>query len=467
MTKSLLKKIKKMLNIMTTNNNDLETEEGRSNERFRRMTWTSAAALFAQILQIAIPLITVRITLAYMGTAIYALWATVNTLFSLMTYADMGLGNGLQTRLSQETGNKENFRGRAIVSSTYFVLTVIAIILGLILCFIFPRLDWVSIVGVEGKDMETLTSRIVLAIIIPKIISIPLSLIRRCQNAMQDGFVAYMWQAFSSLLSLASIYITILLDRGAVAVILVSSCIPIVIYIFNSITYFKKNRAIKPTLKDVQSKESLIMLKIGLGFFILSLLNAIGLNMDNYIVARAASLESVTSFSIALRVTQMLNIACTILSAPLWAANGEALVSGDVKWVKQTTKKMSYFSIAIVIFAAMILLPFGPQIFTLWLGHDIGINRILLLGLILMQLAFSFVSPYFMVLNASGRVKLQIGIFAVFTPISLFVKYIICKNYGAEWMSFAGAIIYFFIVAIPVYLSVRKQLYCIEGNKSE
>lgn len=448
--------VKNAKQIAFNKNNDLSTEEGRSNERLKRVTWTSIAALFAQVLQMAIPLITVRITLDYMGDDVYALWTTVNSLFALMAYADMGLGNGLQTKLSQETGKKENFRGGIVVSSTYFILSVIALIFGVVFGICYPLLNWGKIVGTAGTHMEALTGSVVLAIIVPKIISIPCSLIRRCQYAMQDGFVAYMWQAMSSILSIVSIYITIALDRGVVAVIWVSSCLPIVIYLLNSVTYFRKHRQIRPRMKDVNLAESRLMLKLGIGFFVLSILNTLGLNMDNYIVAKASSVGDVTMFGIALRVTQLINVACTVLSAPLWAANGEALANGDIDWIKRVTRKMSLLSVGIVALASVVLLSIGPWLFQIWLKHDIGINRFLLLGLLCMQLAFAFVSPYFMVLNASGQIRIQIILFAIFTPVSIAVKYFICSRFGIPYMAFAGAVIYVVMVAIPVYITTNK-----------
>lgn len=454
----IIDKIDSLRAIFHNNRNDLNTKQGRSNERIRRMTLTSVAALFAQILQMAIPLITVKITLRYMGTDIYALWITVNSLFALMSYADMGLGNGLQTALSQETGRKENFNGKTIVSSSYFVLVIIAATLMLFFLILYPILDWNKIVGAEREATKSLTSRVVLAIIIPRIFSIPLSLVRRCQNAMQDGFIAYLWQGISNILSLVSIYICIALDLGSVLVIWVSSSMSIVIYVINSLSYFVKNKQISPAISFVNTAESRIMLRIGMGFFVLSLLNAIGLNLDNYIVAKADSLSSVTSYSIVLRVTQILNVACTVLSAPLWSANGEALTNGDLDWVQKVTRKMSLLSVGIVALASLVLLAVGPILFNWWLGDDIGVNRFLLLGLLLLQIAHAFISPYFMVLNASGRVRFQIGVFSIFSPISLAVKYFVCDNFGVTEMTYASFVLYSILIVIPVYISTKKQL---------
>lgn len=458
--KEKLAEFRPLFKIAFSKNNDLRTEEGRNNERLKRIAWTSLAALFAQILQMAIPLITVRITLRYMGSEIYALWMTVNSLFSLMTYADMGLGNGLQTRLSQENGKDGSSNEKRIVSSTYFALTVIAFIFALISIILLPRLNWGKIVGTQGSGVEQLTLSVILAILIPKIITIPVSLVNRCQNAMQSGFISYLWQGISSILSLISIYIAIEFDMGVVSVILISSSIQIVVYVLNSIIYFcdKRNETIRPSLSAVSKEEIRISLALGINFFVLSILNAASLNMDNFIVAKASALGSVTNYALALRVTQLINVACTVLSAPLWAANGEAMARGDFEWVRKTTRKISRLSVVIVLITIIVLLSIGPMLFNIWLGYEVGISRLLLLGLLLVQLAYAFISPYFMVLNASGRVGFQILVFAVFAPISITGKFIACKYLGIEYLPYAGAILYTCFVVLPVYLLVNKQL---------
>lgn len=451
--------IKDLLYVVLKKNNNLETSENRGKERVRRMTWTAVSALLAQVLQMAIPLITVRITLQYMGTEIYALWMTVNSLFALMMYADLGLGNGLQTELSQETGKKENFKGKIIVSNAYFILSIIALLFCAVFFWAFPLLDWTEIIGVKNTKIGELTSQIVMIIVIPRILSIPLSLICRCQNAMQDGYIACNWQCISSLLSLISIYLTIYFDLGIFVVILVSSSISVVIYIINTIIYFSKNKKICPDMRSIKVDGNMSrLLKIGLGFFFLSLLNAVSLNLDNYIVARADSLNTVTPFSIALRVTQLLNVACTVLSAPLWSANGEALIRGDFAWVKRMTKKMSCVSVGVVAFLAILLLLLGPELFKIWLGYDVGINRELILGLVLVQIAYAFVSPYFMFLNASGLVKVQIVLFSIFAPISIAVKFYFCQQYGAVTLPYINFILYSFLIVLPVYIFTNKQL---------
>ncbi|WP_180956462.1 lipopolysaccharide biosynthesis protein [Bacillus canaveralius] len=438
--------------------NDLTTQQGRASEREKRIILTSLAAAVSQVLSMAVPLITVRVSLNYMGSEIYGLWMAVTTFFALFTFADLGLGNGLQTELSRLMG-KKNFlsNARVLVSSSYVMLLSIAMVILAIFFIAFPMVNWGEVVNAQSKNTAELSRQVVLAIFIPKIIGIPISLIRRNQAALQEGFISYVWQIIANILSVISIYIVVILDMGVITLILVSSIIPLIVTIFNTFQYYlKRHPELTPKIKHFDFQKSVYMFRLSIGFFIISILNTIGLNIDNYIVARIANLESVTTFSIASRATQLINVACTIISSPLWAANGEALARGDYFWVAKTTRKMSLISMGITMMSSIIMLISGPTLFEIWLGYDINISFRLLAGLLLMQILLAFISPYFMVLNGAGKVKIQIYVFLIYSLFSTTLKFIFGYCLGIESIPYIGSLCYAIIVIFPVYYTVRK-----------
>src|SRR5690554_5068351 len=83
---------------------DTSSEEGRSLERRRRIALTALTSTTLRVLQMAIPLITLKITFDYLNIEVYGLWSAVTTVFALFAFTDLGLGNGLQTKLSQANG---------------------------------------------------------------------------------------------------------------------------------------------------------------------------------------------------------------------------------------------------------------------------------------------------------------------------------------------------------------------------
>ena len=105
---------------------------------------------------------------------------------------------------------------------------------------------------------------------------------------------------------------------------------------------------------------------------------------------------------------------------------------------------------------SLILIIISKPFFTLWLGEGFEFSIFLLIGMSLLQIILSSTTSFFMVLNASGVVRLQIIVFGVYTPISFALKYILSKNYGINAIPWVGFISYFLLVSIPIYFITNK-----------
>lgn len=439
---------------------ELSSPEGRQKERMKRILLSAITAAISKVFQMAIPLITVKLSLNYLGAEIYGLWMAVTSFFSMFSFADLGLGYGLQTRLSQATGkdNNENEVNR-LISSTYVLLCVVATILLIVFLYIYKYVEWGELLNVKTDVAYKLSGEVVIAIVIPQILNITISLIQRVQLSLQEYYRSNIWQCFGSLLSLFSVYTCIKFNLGPILLITVSAFIPVLIGIVNSIIYYFIQRPfIKPRVKHTKLSTALYMFKTGFAFFILSFLLSIGMtSADNFIVARTIDIASVSSFSIMLKVSQLLNVAIQMLGTPLWSANGEALVRDEKEWVFMNAKRISFLTTSCSVIITIFILLSAKLIFRIWIGPSFAYNTIVLVGMLFMQITFAFVNPYFMILNGAGYIKQQIFIYSIFTPISFVLKYVFAKNWGYELIPWVGVVLYSTIV-VPYTIRVAKKI---------
>jgi hypothetical protein len=80
---------------------DTATPEGRSLERYRRGALTTFTSVTARVLTVFTGLIAVRLTVRYLGTERYGLWMTITSVVAMMSFADLGIGNGLLNSISE------------------------------------------------------------------------------------------------------------------------------------------------------------------------------------------------------------------------------------------------------------------------------------------------------------------------------------------------------------------------------
>ena len=129
---------------------DPSTEAGRAKERFRRVALTSVTILVAKGTQIASGLISVPLTLHYLGAERYGLWMMISSAAAMLRYADFGIGNGLVNAISHANGTADIRLARASTSSAFILLSAIAAA-ALILCALpYHFVNWPVVFNVHS-----------------------------------------------------------------------------------------------------------------------------------------------------------------------------------------------------------------------------------------------------------------------------------------------------------------------------
>lgn len=453
----MLKNILSKLSLLTCKN-DLSTESGRAKEREKRIALSAILAVIAKVINTAIPLITIKITISYLGNELYGLWATITSFFALFAFADLGLGNGLQTELSRATGKDDTLECQKLISSAYLVLSTECIVLISLFLIVFGFIDWGTLMGAESQEAIALTGSFVMALFLSKFLGIPTALIQRIHNSFQEGYIASLWSTISSVCSLIAIVVVWLLDLGKAQMMWTSSFIIVFVYIINTIVFFINKRGVyRFSFKYVDKNIAKRLLSTGFLFLILSILTSVSLSLDSYIVTKAIGIGETAAYSIAFRIALFIGIISTMLSTPLWTANGEALERGDYEWVKSRTIKMTWLSFWGSLGASVVLVIVANPVLS-WMGKDLYVSIPVLVGMCLTQILVATANPAFMVLNASRRIFVQIIMFTIYSLVSLAVKFYLGKIWGTLGISWGGAITYLVIIMPWVWIAYKKSL---------
>lgn len=457
----MLKKIFKSFKIIFSKNIDASTPEGREQKRAKAIALTAITAAIEKIFATLIPLITVSVSRKYLGEEIYGLWMTVTSLFAVFQFADLGLGNGLQTNLSHAAGKDNNVEEcRELISSTFTVL--LSVSGGLIAVFLacYGFVDWASVVNAQSSNAVSLAGPAFLAVVIPNLINIPISLIQRTQLALQEGHNYHIWGIFGRILSLASVYLIAWLNLGPITLIACSTSITVVMSFINMIVYYGfKRKEYRPKFKYCKLSTVKLMFVTGVGFLLIAVLRTIGLsNLDNFIVANIDGLSTAGDYAICLKVSSILNIVVTMFGAPLWGVYGEAYARRELGYIKKNTYKMATMMLGLVGFATVVCMIVAKPVFYLWLGAEFEFNYFTLLGMLILQCLYAWASPFFMVLNGTGFIKKQIIAYAVFTVVSFPLKWILASQFGVHVMPWITGACYGLIM-IPWTMKAASDVY--------
>src|SRR6476620_1989048 len=94
---------------------------------------------------IAISFILVPLTIRYVNPTQYGIWLTLSSIVGWFSFFDIGFGNGLRNKFTEAIAKKEYDTARIYVSTTYAVITALALFCILIFVFVNPFISWTKI----------------------------------------------------------------------------------------------------------------------------------------------------------------------------------------------------------------------------------------------------------------------------------------------------------------------------------
>jgi O-antigen/teichoic acid export membrane protein len=437
--------------------------------RTRRLRIGIVSAIASRGIAAVAPLMLIPLTFGYLETHVYGLWMAVVSLTSMALWADLGLGNGLMTRLSHAIAVEDRRLGRQLVSTAYFLLSVFALTCLLFLLVIVQWIPWDAALNIVDSDASPLAPRIALICLGAFILNIPFSLIQRIQYSHQEVAQSNAWVAAGSVASVALAWTAVRADLGVTLVILGVALGPILGNLLNTAWFFHRHRDSVPRPRDVGGVAARSMVGLGGRFLAITLVSSVALNVDTLLIAHTSGLDEAAVYSVAARVMTALGLLVTLINLPLWPANVEALAKGDSTWVVRTTRRMSLLSAASVAVPGLMLAWLCAPLFSWWLGPSTPLpSQELVISLSLWWVLPAAISPVMMVLNAVGATKAQLIGWSAFLLASIPLKLAMGTAWGPVGVVAAGILTYFATVWPAALLGYRAQLRVLATNsKSE
>ncbi|MGW4498550.1 lipopolysaccharide biosynthesis protein [Micromonospora sp. NPDC004336] len=428
-------------------------------ERSRRLASGIATAVLSRGIGVVVPLLLIPVTLSYLGTERYGLWSAVLALAGMAAFADLGLGNGLMTKLTLCHGAGDHEGARRYLSSAYCLILPVAVALCALLWLAAPALPWSSLLGLPGSMTPGEVRGMVLVGLTAVVLNIPLSLITRVQYATQQVAASNVWQAAGSVLALPLVLLAVWSGQPPVVVVGAAVIGPLLTNLANSVwVYGYRMPEIRPRLRHVDRRLARGLLGLSGMFFVLTVVMSAANNADSLIIARTLGLEQVTEYAVPAKVLAQAGMLVGLVNVPLWPANGEALARRDFAWVGRTVRRMTLISTAVTLVPSVVLVVVGGPLFSAWLSVPLGGDRWLLGGLALWWVLLAGISPRFMVQNAMGLVRPQLLGWAAYLVVSLIGKWCGAMWWGITALPYVAVATYLVTVLPAAIYGYRKAL---------
>lgn len=444
---------------------DPSSEAGRAQMRNRAIALTALASAVARGVGILTALVSVPLTLHYLGNERYGMWMTLSAFSALLSFTDFGIGNSVLTALAHRAGRGDQHELRVQVSSAYGAMTMIACAMLAILALAYPFVDWAALFNARTAQARAEAGPAAAAFLAILALTTPIGLIARVQLGLQQGFRGNLWQSAASIAALGALVVATRLEASLPWLVLALAGTPLVVALVNTIDYFRR---VRPDLRPSVSlfdRHAIRRLSVDGGMFlVLQVCAALMFQINNLIIAQMLGAEAVATYAVPERMFAIVGMVLAFVLTPLWPAYGDAVARGDIAWVRRTLRLSLVVGMSGAAAMSLVLVIAGPTLLHYWVGNAIEVPFALLLGFAAWKVIEAFGNGTAMFLNGINALRIQL-VFAVINVVtSLVLKIWLVRLFGLPGVMYATCLAYGLIAAPAVIWVVRRSLAQIEAR---
>jgi O-antigen/teichoic acid export membrane protein len=387
-------------------------------------------AFFLKSLDAIIGFVRVPLIISFLSVSEYGIWLTLSSVIGWFAFFDIGLSNGLKTRLSGALARKEYDLAKKYISTAYITIAIIICSVFIIFLLIFPFLNWIKILNVPAGTGSRI-SQFVFVFVTLFTIQFVANIIGTVLTADQKPALASSIGTLSSIIYLLFLIILKLYTNGSLLLLtLACNGTSVVVFILASLFFYKRGYAnISPSFKYVDFKHFLDLASLGIKFFFIQISAIIMFSTDNIIITQLYTPTDVASYGVALKFMGIPLMFFSMITWPLWAAYSDAYTINDFDWIKKTVKKlMSFWSV--VILAVLFFLIISDIFYKFWLMGEIHVPFLLscFMGIYSILAAWNQIFVFF--LNGTGKIKLQFYMSFLITVINIPLSIYFAKGFN-------------------------------------
>lgn len=381
-------------------------------------------SLFIKGISIIVSMMLVPMTLGYVSSEIYGIWLTLSSVMVWMSFFDVGFTLGLKNRLAEAIARQDWEDGKALVSTTYFMMLVVFMPILIIGELLIPYIDWPVFLNVSSiYNQEIIDSiRVMLACFCAHMI---VGVLTSVISAFQKVALSSLFPVIGNVLSLGAVFLCRLTCPPSLVILaVVISLMPIVVVSIASIyLYYTRFNLVSPSLKYVKQEKIKGLFNLGAKFFLIQIQSVILYQTTNILISNVAGPSEVTVYNIAYKYLGVAMMVFNIILGPLWPAFTDAYVKRDYAWMNFTYKKMQRaYLVSIIVLSLMVV--FSQFVYSLWIG-DLEIIPWSMTIIVAFYMALhNWDQLQVYLINGIGAIKLQtfVTMFGLIShvPMSLF-----------------------------------------------
>jgi O-antigen/teichoic acid export membrane protein len=416
-------------------------------------------ALAGRGVAIIVSLISVPLTVRYLGAERYGAWVTISTAIAWMALADLGLSNSLTNAVSEGYAKDRPDEAQSYVAAAFWSLSSVAAVLGLLFFSVWKRVPWDRVFNVQSLQARQEVGPAVAVAVVIFLLNFPFSLVAKIYGAYQEVAKANGWAAAGNILGLAALIAVTELKGGLVSLVIAVSGSILLVNAISAIWLFASSKPwLRPSLGKVTWSAIRRLSSLGGMFFVVQIAVLVLFQTDNLIIAHYLGAAAVTPYSVTWRLFTYTTIFQILASPSYWPAYTEAFSRGDREWVRRRFRANLKMAVGSNLVLALPLVFFGRWIIEKWAGSAAIPPSSLLLWMGIWSLIWTTAGSQACILASSSRLRGQMIYSVAAAIVNILLSIFFVQRFGITGAILGTIAAYASCILVPQWIEVERAI---------
>jgi O-antigen/teichoic acid export membrane protein len=404
-----------------------------------RARWTALSSAVAVATTMAVGLVSLPLTVSYLGPERYGIWVTLNSLLAWMALLDLGMsGNALINALSEAIGRDDILATRRLVATAFWSLIALSVLCGVTVVVVAPLIDLPATFNVSSAIGRAELYGGLGVVLLAFMVGQPAQVALGVWYGTQRGYVANAVSVLSSIAALAGLLSVTSRQGDLSALALAVSGPRVAVTVMAAIyTFAVAHPEFAPSLGCLSRTAFRKLWDLGMPYGAAQLAGAGMLQSQPLILTSLAGPVEAGAFYVAQRVLTLPVLLAQLMTAPFLPAFGEAASRGDLEWIRITHRDLTRRTVWATSLAGTPLWICAPYAIDRWVAPGLSPSALMVILLAAYVLVQALAVPHSVLLYALQRVWGQARIAIITALVTVGLGVVLVLRLGTTGLAYA------------------------------
>ena len=437
---------------------DTSTVEGRDAERYRRAGWAMLSNVGSRAISMLLVVLSVHLTVPYLGTTRFGVWATFASMAAMLSLLDLGIGNALVNRVAQAAVHVDARDLQRTVSGGSGLLAAMGVAAAAVLLVAAQVVPWARVFKLTDAAAigEARNAATVFAVCFG--VNLFSSGLMRILAGQQRLHAANLVLGTGTALACVALWFAAGRQAGVPWLIAATFGVQSAVALLAGVLLHRAGLWRLRGLRSAMRHERSHLLRTGSLFMLLQLGTMVGWASDSIILASLKGAAEVAVYAVAMRLFQFASQPFAVVNAPLWAAYADACARRDTAFVRGTLKRSLTLSLLGCLLVSGGLLLAAPLLIPAWTQGSLVVPASLLILFAVWTVLDTTGNAFGIYLNGCGIVRQQVWVVTAFCCVVLPLKFWLGDAWGGSGIVAATIVAYLLVVVGTYGVVLRSQV---------